>query len=560
MEWILPEKSNTPLVDQIYKSRGINLENKSFFTPTNKDLHSSLLLHDVTKVAEVLKGFIGTNKKIYIHGDFDVDGITATSIMWQFLFRDLKLNAMPYIPSRFTEGYGLTEESIGNILAAGAELIITVDCGVKDVELINKYSDKVQFIVTDHHTLLSKEVKMEGGKISGEYLISDKAKAVCHPKLGEYPFTELCGAAVSWKVCNAVNEILKLGINVDKYLDLAAIGTVCDIMPLIDENRILLKLGLNQLKKTENIGLRSLFEYLNVVVKDIDSYHLGFIIGPRINATGRLEDAMDAVRLLTTSNIDFARKMSSKLDSLNSERQQLTQKFIEIADEQIKAQSEDKLYFVYGNDWPEGIIGLIAGKLTEKYHRPVIVGSVKDLKVKASARSIEEFHIANNLSKHSTLLLTHGGHAQAAGLSLMLNDLEAFIKQLKDSANMDLATTVLIRKLRINAIASLNDITEGTYIGITLLSPFGMANRKPVFALINLIADKIKVFGKDNNHLKLFFVYQGKEVEALAFNNTEFVKSIDFTKSIDIAGTIERNEWNGKVSIFIKIDDIRQNN
>jgi len=560
MEWILPEQLDIPLVEWIYKTRGINLDNKKYFFPSKDDLYSPLLVHDVQKVAEVLKEFIGTDRKIYIHGDFDVDGITATSIMWQFLYKDLGLKAMPYIPSRFTEGYGLSEDSINNILDAGAELIITVDCGVKDIQLINKYSDKVQFIVTDHHTLLSKDVQMEGARVSGEYLISDKARAVCHPKLGNYPFVELCGAAVSWKVCNAVNEILNLGIDVHKYLDLAAIGTVCDIMPLIDENRIILQLGLEKLRNTKNVGLKSLFKLLNVQTKEIDSYHLGFIIGPRINATGRLEDAMDAVRLLTTSNPEFATQMSSKLDSLNSERQLLTQKYIEIADEQIKDQQGDKLYFVYGDDWPEGIIGLIAGKLTEKYHRPVIVGSLKENKLKASARSIEEFHIANNLAMHSTLLLTHGGHAQAAGLSLAAENLSNLITELKKAANSTLKDVNLVKKIKIDALATLDEVNIDNYNSISALAPFGMANKKPLLAFMNVTADKIKVFGKENNHLKVIFVHENREIEGLAFNNTNFVDYLDFAKPIDVAGTIEKNEWNGKISTFIKIDDIKQSN
>lgn len=558
MEWILPEQNNLSLIEWIYKSRDVNPKNKLFFSPSVNDLHSPLLMHNVQEVAETLMNFIGTDRKIFIHGDFDVDGVTATSIMWQFLYKDLGLKALPYIPSRFTEGYGLSEDSINNILDQGAELIITVDCGVKDIELINKYSDKVQFIITDHHTLLPKDTNMEGSKLVGEYVISDKAKAVCHPKLNNYPFVELCGAAVSWKVCSAVNEILSLGINVNKYLDLVAIGTVCDIMPLIGENRTLLKLGLEQLRKTDNIGLKSLFEYLNIIPRDLDSYHLGFVIGPRINATGRLENAMDAVRLLTTSNPDYARQMSSRLDSLNAERQQLTQKFIDIADEQIKEQSDDKLYFVYGEDWPEGIIGLIAGKLTEKYHRPVIVGSVNDQKVKASARSIEEFHIANNLSKHSTLLISHGGHAQAAGLSLELSNLQELIKQLKLNANKDLEGTELVKKLKIDGIGILEEVSDETHTQLQALSPFGMANKKPIIAFLGITPDKIKVFGKENNHLKLFFLNGDREIEAISFNNTEYTTNIDFSKPLDVAGTIEKNEWNGKISFFIKIDNIRQ--
>lgn len=558
MQWLLPEQNKTSLIEWIYKSRGVDINNNSYFNPDLSSLHASTLLYDVEKVANTLKDFIGTNRKIYIHGDFDVDGITATSIMWQFLYKDLKLNALPYIPSRFTEGYGLSEESIGKILQENAELIITVDCGVKDIELVKKYSNKVKFIITDHHTIRSKEEVVSGGKICGDYLISKDALAVCHPKLGKYPFHELCGAAVAWKVCSAVNEILDLNIDTNKYLDLAAIGTVCDIMPLVDENRSIVKLGLNQIKYTSNIGLKSLFKYLNISPSQIDSYHLGFIVGPRINATGRLEDAMDAVRLLTTSNEVFAGKMAFKLDSLNLERQQLTSKFIEIAEIQIKEQEQDKLYLVYGDDWPEGIIGLIAGKLTEKYNRPVIVGSIKEGKIKASARSIEPFNIAQNLNDHSTLLLSHGGHAQAAGLSLDIKSLDLFRTAIKKAANNILKNSSLQKSLKIDAIASLSDVTIENYKLINNLGPFGMANKKPVIALFQLTPDKVKVFGKDNNHLKLIFIQNGKELEAIAFNKSTLYNELDFNKPVDLAATLETNEWNGKTSVFLKIEDIKQ--
>ncbi len=557
MEWILPEQNNAPLIEWIFSSRNIDPNNSSFFNPQLSDLHSPLLLSDVKKVAVIIKEFLGTDRKIFIHGDFDVDGITATSIMWQFLFRDLGLNALPYIPSRFTEGYGLSEESINRIIEMGGELIITVDCGVKDASLIKEFSNKIKFIVTDHHTLLSDQEKVEGGKLAGEYLIPDKALAVCHPKLNNYPFRELCGAAVSWKVCSAVNEILKKDIDMTKYLDLVAIGTVCDIMPLIDENRTLVKLGLEKLKRTSNLGIRNIFDYLKIPLNSIDTYHLGFVLGPRINATGRLEDAMDGVRLLTTQDHKMALKMALKLDSLNSERQLLTQKFIELAEEQIQSQINDNLFFIYGDGWPEGIIGLIAGKICEKYHRPVIVGSLKDGRIKASARSIESFNIAQNLSDLSALLLSHGGHTQAAGLSFAKDNLDKFVPAIKNAANSIISQADLIKKLRIDGLATLADINLDTHNKLSSLSPFGMANKKPVMALRNVSADQLRVFGKENNHIKFIFNTDNGPTEALGFYKAQELENFGIGNKIDIAGTIEKNDWNGTQSTYIKIDDIK---
>src|SRR5260221_902803 len=402
MKWILPEQ-NEKLIPWLLKSRGIT--NLQTFANTNvDDLYDPLLIYGAEEAAKVIYDFAKTKKKIFIHGDFDVDGITATSIMWQFLYRDLKANALPYIPSRFNEGYGLSEESITNIIDAGGELIITVDCGVKDVELIKKYSDKIKFVITDHHTVLDYLPGAEGTKQVGDFMVSSSALAVVHPRLGDYPFKEICGAVVSWKVCSAINNVFDLKVDVNKYLDLAAIGTICDIMPLVDENRIIVKEGLKKLATTQNLGLRVIMDGLKLDRNKIDTYHIGFLIGPRLNASGRLDTALDAVRLLTTTDRSYAQSLFLKLNDLNTKRQALTQEHLTLAEKQIAEQLENKILFVYGEDWPEGIVGLIAGKLTEKYNRPVIAGSIHDNIFKASARSIENFHIAEQLSMNAVLL------------------------------------------------------------------------------------------------------------------------------------------------------------
>lgn len=301
MNWILPERKNTSIVEALFESRGIK-DKELFFNPTTDHLHDPFLLHGMDEAVKVIDDAIKKKKKIFIHGDFDVDGITATSILWQFLYKEMKADALPYIPNRFTDGYGLSENSVQEMIKQGAELIITVDCGVKDLDIIHKYSDKAKFIITDHHIIRKDaDEENENGKVVGDYLISKDALAVVHPQLSSnYPFKEICGAGVSWKVACALNEKLDVGVDMLKYIDLAALGTVCDVMPLVDENRAIVSLGLKQLAKTEHIGLKELMRVAQINTAP-DSYHLGFVIGTRLNASGRLETAMDGVRLLTTN-------------------------------------------------------------------------------------------------------------------------------------------------------------------------------------------------------------------------------------------------------------------
>lgn len=412
MKWILPKKTDSDVFEQLLNSRTIQ-DKEKYFNPSLKHLYDPFLMSGMNAAVSTISKALKDKRKIFIHGDFDVDGISATSILWQFLYRDLNADVIPYVPNRFTEGYGLSDESIKAIIEQGGDLIITVDCGVKDIELVSKYSNKISFIITDHHTIREYDSNnlVENSKKIGNLIVSSKAKAVVHPQLGDYPFTEICGATVAWKLCSALNISLNTGIDIYKYLDLTCLGTICDVMPLIDENRIIVKYGLDRLRKTQNIGLKTMIEYLKLEPQSIDTYHIGFMIGPRLNASGRMQSAMDAVRLLTTQDNKFALEIVKKLDGLNTERQTLTQKYFELAEEQLKDNLDKKLLFVYGEEWPEGILGLIAGKLTEKYCRPAIAASINGEKVKGSARSIEEFHIANNLkSISSNCLPSEGTH------------------------------------------------------------------------------------------------------------------------------------------------------
>jgi single-stranded-DNA-specific exonuclease len=572
MKWILPSKSNaTTLFDQLLQNREI-IDIDRFLNPKDDQIYDPFLLYGMEDAVKVLKNAITTRKKIFIHGDFDVDGITATSIMWDFLYNVAKADVLPYIPNRFDQGYGLSESSIEEIINQGGKLIITVDCGIKDIDLVNKYKNKVDFIITDHHTLQevdneSKELLKNDSKykIVNGYVISADALAVVHPKLNpEYPFTEISGAVVSWKVCLALNKYLGTDADMSRYIELAALGTVCDIMPLIDENRAIVSLGLNGMRQTQNKGIRALLDVSGVNVSSLDSYHFGFVIGPRLNASGRLKSALDAVHLLTTNSSTYAREIATNLNVLNQKRQQITKELLDLAEAQVSEEIDNKILVTYGKDWPEGIVGLIAGRLTEKYSRPALVGSLKNDLIKGSARSTTTFNIARALKESSHLLERYGGHAQAAGFSVLESNMPDFKSFIQNLASTSLMEDSLEKTLKIDGIIDISTLSVELVKNLNKLAPFGLGNPTPVFALMNVKPIRVQTLGKLNNHMK-FFVKSGSYgiLECITFNFKDQINSaIDLTNLLsdqlfDVAGTLEVDQWNGDERIVMKVKDIR---
>ncbi len=565
MNWVLPTQKNSNLIESLYKSRGIK-DKDLFFSPTLDQIHDPFLLHNMKIAVKAIETAVKQKEKIFIHGDFDVDGITATSILWSFLYKEMKADALPYVPNRFTDGYGLSENSVQEMIKQGAQLIITVDCGVKDLDIIHKYSSKVKFIITDHHTIRkAADEESEYGKIVGEYLISKDALAVVHPQLSpHYPFKEICGAVVSWKLAFALNKHLKLGVDMLKYIDLAALGTVCDVMPLIDENRAIVSLGLKQINNTQHIGLKALIK-VSQIKTALDAYHLGFVIGPRLNASGRLDTAMDGVRLLTTSSQEFAEKLALKLNRLNSERQELTKKYLMQAEDIISKQDQNnKLFLVYGEDWPEGIVGLIAGKLIDRYNRPILVASLKNKILKGSARSIPSFHVADNLKYSAKFLLSYGGHAQAAGFSLAEENIENFRKFILELANANITDDLMVKSLKIDAVSNTEELNIETAKEILKFSPFGFGNKKPLIALTGTQITSYKEMGSDKTHIRLSVKDDCGSLECVGFSLSKRFKDeiLDLlystpSKRLDLAGHLDIDTWNGNSRPVFKIEDFR---
>lgn len=551
MEWIYPtveRKSEEGVLDFLLRSRGI-VNTESFLSPALSDLAPFAALYDVVTAAKVISTSIQLGEQIYIHGDFDVDGVCATSILWDFLYRHAKAKVLPFIPSRFDQGYGLTESSLSELQAKGAQLVITVDCGIKDIALVRKYSQLgIKFVITDHHTLALDSLGMP--EISGDAL------AVVHPKHPRQaaPFTEVCGTTVAWRLVQAINSELSLGIDTDQYLDRVALATVCDVMPLISDNRTIVKYGLTHMRNTTNPGLRALLEICGVESSQVDTYHFGYVLGPRLNAAGRIEDAMLAVKLLTTSNYEQALSYAQKLQKLNSERQELTQTLLSNAESQIQSEAESLLYFVYGEEWPEGIVGLVAGKLAEKYRRPVIVGSQSESLIKASARSVSGFHLANALSGISKLLERHGGHELAAGLSLRVENLALVKSALQEQAMSELANVDLTKKLKVDLLLDPKEITESTAMDISVLGPFGFGNTEPTIAVVGVTASKDRTFGSNGEH-RSFKSSDLPGVELVFFNAPPDL----VVGRVSIAGKLAMRTWRGQNSLQIRITDLVNN-
>jgi single-stranded-DNA-specific exonuclease len=565
MRWVFPENQNTDAINWMFNQRNPS-GSSAFFSPSIDDLHDPFLLHDMQKAVKAIADAVKNKEKIFIYGDYDVDGVTATSILWSFLYKDLHADVLPHIPNRFTDGYGLNEDAVKEIIGAGGKLIITVDCGVKDIQLVEKYSSKINFIITDHHSIrhFTEEEDVKGSKRVGDYVISDKSLAVVHPALPNYPFKDICAAVVSWKLCQALNTFMSIGVDVSKYLELAALGTVCDVMPLVDENRSIVKLGLERMTETQNIGIKSLLKVSDARLDNLDAYHLGFVLGPRLNASGRLESAMEAVRLLTTSSQAFAEELALKLNDLNNQRRELTIRYLKEAEDVLtESDLKQNLLFVYGNDWPEGIVGLIAGKLSEKYSRPVIAGSIRNGVLKGSARSISSFNIAENLKALSTYLQAHGGHSQAAGLTVSEENLINFKKLLIENANKSIRAEDMQKSLLIDALADFNEITMQMALKLKSLSPFGFMNKKPLIAVKNLSIRSHKFLGSEMSHVRLGLTDgTNGEIEAIGFGLADAFKDISSSAgsklSIDIAGFPDINSWKGKDRLSFKIEALKR--
>jgi single-stranded-DNA-specific exonuclease len=543
---------------QLLFNRGLTQvdEIEQFFNPAIADLPSFQIFQNIDKAVTRILEAIDKKEKLVIYGDYDVDGVCSSAILFDFLFRKIGANVIPYIPSRFDEGYGLNLQSLKKIKDDGANLLITVDCGIRDGKLLNKFSKNgLDIIVTDHHQLPeTKEVE----------ILLKSTMAVIHPEFSELENKSICATTVVWYLVKALesslgNKFPKVQLAESEYLDLVALGTVCDIMPLVNENRIFLKLGIEKMQSTSIIGLKELIDIAGINSDEIEPYHLGFILGPKLNAAGRLESAMDALRLLTTQSKSKARDLAVSLTELNAERQELTKKLLTDAELKIQQLGKDKkLYFIVGDNWPEGIVGLVAGKLTEKYNKPVLVGSTSDGKTTGSARSIKGFHVTDAISKSSSILSRFGGHSQAAGFTVETVNLEEFILNIQNEAQNSITDEMLEKKLVIDSQIDINDLNIEIVKKIEKFAPFGYMNKKPVIRLNAVKLKDKKIIGSKRDHLK-FIVGDGYNfVEVIGFGKAHLFDEYQVGEQIDIAGNLDINNFMNQQTLQMILIDIRK--
>ncbi len=505
------------------------IENKEidlFLNPRMDKINDPESMKDLVKGANIITDKINENKKIRIVGDYDVDGVMSVYILYKGL-KNLGANVDYVIPDRVQDGYGINIDIIDIARDDGIDTIITCDNGIAAIDQIN-YAKELGFtvIVTDHHDIPYKNDK------ENKVYLSSNADAIINPKQVdcEFPEKKLCGASIAYRLIMYLYKLTNRTYIEDEFLEFVAIATICDVVDLVGENRIIVKNGLAALNKTKNVGLNALLDICGIKDKEIGVYHVGFIIGPTINASGRLDSALHALQLLLTDNVQTAYEMAKNLRDLNDDRKSLTLKGVERIVNQIETTNlkDDKVIVAYDNEIHESIAGIIAGRIKEKYYKPTIILTKGSEGIKGSARSIEGYNIFEQLSKCKDLLSKFGGHPMAAGLSLDIDNIDKLRESINECANLTEAD--LIPKVYIDMELPIEYINYKIIEEIKTLEPFGKGNPKPLFGARGLKIKKGMLLGANKNVLKLILVspYKGQKIEGLIFNDVNlFLESIE---------------------------------
>ena len=519
---------------------------------SRKDFYSPWLLKDMEKTVAILQEKIENRNRIRIIGDYDIDGVMSTYILLESL-RGLGCDVDMMIPNRITDGYGINEHLIEQAWQEGRDTIITCDNGIAAVTQIRKAKDLgMTVIVTDHHEVPFED--LEGGRKE----ILPPADAIVNPKQKacSYPFAGLCGAVVAMKVMEALYEKMAPEVDlVDKMLPFAGIATIGDVMDLQDENRILVKEGLQRLHHTTNLGLQELIRVNNLEPENISPYHIGFILGPCLNASGRLDTAKRALQLLLADSREEAAVLAGDLKNLNESRKEMTAQGLEKAIEQVESTSmlEDTVLVVFLPECHESLAGIIAGRLRERYHKPSFVLTRGEEGVKGSGRSIESYSMYEKLCECKEYLTKFGGHPMAAGLSLEEENVERFRRKLNEQSG--LTEEDLVEKVTIDVPMPIHYIRKNLVQGLSLLEPFGKGNEKPLFAQKNLWVSQMRVFGKNRNVVKMRLTDEnGYPMDGVYFGNgDEFAEEGRGKRKISIVYYPDINMYQGRESLQVII-------
>lgn len=518
---------------------------KTYIEPTRYDFHNPYEMPDMGKAVDRILKALENKEKIIVFGDYDVDGITSITVLKSFL-KDLGVEVGQYIPNRLNEGYGLNKDAIKNIESEGYNLMITVDCGITGIEEVAYAKELgIETIITDHHE-------------PGQSLPDAVAVVDCKRKDNRYPFRELAGVGVAFKLCQAISQKLNLDEKQYlKYLDIVALGTISDIVPLKDENRVITKLGLMLLKQTKNCGLVSL---LNIAgYKKIDSTAISFGVAPRINACGRMGCANEALDLLLSTNMRDASEKARNIAKYNSDRQKYERIIYDDAIKQIeKGHLENESSIVLGGDnWHHGVVGIVASKITDLYYKPCLLVCFEngDNIGRGSGRSIPGFDLHEALTECNDILDGFGGHSMAVGLSIKkenLPKLKEKFEEISKKAHIEEISPII----KIDSIINIDNINKEIVESLELLEPIGEGNKMPIFAFKNLKIDSIRSLS-EGKHLKLTLKSNNNTfINAIGFNLGYLVNEFIIGDKIDLAGNIEINTFNGTDSIQINIKDV----
>jgi len=525
--------------------RGLNTVSKLEHFLNDHNLLAIDELHDLKSVGKEIKKHVKLGSRIVIYGDYDADGAVAAAILWRFLAGELKANATVYIPDRHDEGYGLNRQALEKLAAEKTDLVITVDCGVRDRELIAEIRKKypIDIIVTDHHQ-------------PGEHIPDCP---VLHPlfpgKESKNPYTS--GGVVVWKLVRYLEQLFGLKSEFsDRIIDLAGVSLVTDMMPLLGENRVMLKRALQQMRLSPTVGLRMLAEVAQAPITELSTYHLGYVIGPRLNASGRIGNQYTSVRLLSTENIHKAREYALEANEINLERQNLTKDILQKADE-AKMVISEKLVVTAGEGWEDGIIGLVAGKLMNRLNLPTITVTIDSQKgiAKGSARSFGEFDITRFFTEISEVFDRFGGHQNAAGFTLKSTDTELFVQAIQKQLELQYATYLPVSISFVDAVVTPPELNNAFFKQLAKLEPFGQQNPEPIFALTGKV-EQFSVLGKQQNHVKIQLQCEGGTISAMAFDGLTYVSLLEQGKEVTVIGKPKINEFQGRKEIVMYVDDI----
>ena len=528
------------LIELLLRNRGIKKsEFNNFLNPDLSKVTAKnvgINLAELEKSSKRIKDAIKKKEKIVVFGDYDVDGICGSAILWETL-KDAGGDVLPYIPNRFEEGYGLSKNAISNLKSQipDVTLVITIDNGIVSGDGVDFAKESgIDVIVTDHH--------VPGNSLPAAF-------SIVHT-------TRLCGAGVAYLLAqNLKSQIPKSKSSDDNHLELVCLATIADLAPLTGANRTLVSLGIKKLRETKRPGLLELFKEAEIEKSEIHTYEIGHIIAPRLNAMGRMEDAMDSLRLLCTNNSQRAKELAKKLGDTNRIRQTLTIDTFYHAKAQVDEKTKNKLLFVHHDSYPEGIIGLVAGRLTEEYYLPSIVISKGKRLSKASARSISGFNIIEFIRNASEFLVDAGGHPMAAGFTFETKNLNKVEKKFQELAGKAIKKELLLRKRKIDCEIALESLSLEFYNEISKLEPFGMGNPTPVFLSRDVEILDMWWVGSEKNHLKLKFQVENFQIEGIWFGigQTDLFRIGD---RASIVYSLSLNEWNGAKKVELRLKNL----